>query len=88
MRLAKLQLLGSAIGIFGGISSPVMGTILMAAGWFMPDGSVRQWLLMSGSILLFLTIPLIVIGASCLDWAEKDESRHGHKPMRIEDDDE
>jgi len=76
MRVSKLQLFGSAIGIFGGISSPVLGSILMAAGWFMPGGIVRQWLLMSGSILLFLTIPLIIMGAFCLDWVEKHESQH------------
>ncbi|MCI0663549.1 MAG: hypothetical protein L0220_21005 [Acidobacteria bacterium] len=88
MKLAKLFLFGSAVGMLGGIISPVLGSILMAAGWFMPDGDARKWLSMSGSILLFLTIPLIIIGASCLDWMEKGNSQHVTRIARDEDDDQ
>jgi len=85
MRVAKMLLFGSAVGIFGGAFAPLFGTIFMAVEWFMPDSEARHWLYLSGSFLLFLTIPLIIIGACCLDWVEKDESQHRHKIATDED---
>jgi hypothetical protein len=57
------------------------------------DSDMRQLvcsLSVTGSVLLFMTILLIVIGACCLDWMEKDESGIGSNNARheYEDDDD
>jgi hypothetical protein len=88
MRVAQMLLFGSAVGVLGGAAAPLFGSILMAAGWFFPEGGARHWLFLSGSFLLFLTIPLIILGASCLDWVEKTELQDRHKISPDEDDDQ
>ncbi|MDX2040198.1 MAG: hypothetical protein SF097_03070 [Acidobacteriota bacterium] len=70
--LAKLQIVGVAIGLAGGVASGIFGATLMAAGWLAGNEAARHWLSSAGSTLLLLTIPLIIFGAFCLDWLEKN----------------
>src|SRR5262245_23448526 len=86
--LERAQLMGAAAGLFGGVASGVFGAVFMAASWFVTNAGARQWLSTAGSILLFLTIPLLIIGGFCLDWLEKDEPQRRYKVVRYEDDDE
>jgi hypothetical protein len=83
-RLTKLNSVGAIIGLFGGGAVSLFGSILTGASWLVANGGTRQWLSMNGSILLFMTIPLIVLGACCLDWMESDESGIGAKIARPE----
>jgi len=48
----------------------------------------RQWLSTTGTVLLFLTIPLLIIGGYCMDWVEKDKPQRDYRIVRDEDDDE
>ncbi|MCI0336408.1 MAG: hypothetical protein L0226_02435 [Acidobacteria bacterium] len=86
--LVKMQYVGAAIGLFGGAATALSGSILTAAGWFVTNDGARQWLSTSGSVLLYLTIPLIILGAYCLDWMEKDKSQVKSKIARDEEDDD
>lgn len=74
-RLKKMCSVGAIIGLFGGAAVSLFGSILTGASWFVSNAPTRQFLSMTGSVLLFMTIPLIVLGACCLDWMEKDNSR-------------
>src|SRR5262245_5498733 len=82
------QAAGAVAGLFGGVASGVFGGVFTAAGWFVINDGARQWLSTTGAILLFLTIPLLIIGGLCLDWMEKDEPQRGSKVARYEGDDE
>lgn len=67
---------GSAVfGFCGGVSAGVLGSILTAIAWFTGavwhGHSVQRF----GTILLFLTIPLLVLGAHCLDLFETEHER-------------
>jgi hypothetical protein len=86
--LRQAQVAGAAAGLFGGVASGTFGAVFTAAGWFVINEGVRQWLSTTGAILLFLTIPLLIIGGCCLDWMEKDEPQRGSKVVRHEGDDE
>jgi hypothetical protein len=88
--LVQAQAMGAAAGLFGGVGSGVFGGVFMAASWFVSNAGARQWLSTTGSVLLFLTIPLLIIGGCCLDWLEKDKPQRGSKVVRYryEDDDE
>jgi hypothetical protein len=84
--MAKINSVGAVTGLFGGAAVSLVGSILTGASWFVANVSTRQLLSVTGSILLFMTIPLIVIGACCLDWMEKDKpgigvkiERHGYE---------
>lgn len=71
--LATAQALGAAVGLIGGAAAPLLGALLIAAGWFMADDAVGHWLSTTGSVLLYLTIPLIILAAYCLDYAEREK---------------
>jgi hypothetical protein len=49
---------------------------------------VQQWLSTAGSVLLFLVVPLIILGACCLDWIEKEGPKGVSKVARYDDNDE
>jgi hypothetical protein len=54
--------------------------------FYEPSANVEpwQWLSATGSVLLFLTIPLIILAACCLDWMEKDKPGIRSKNRRQE----
>jgi len=64
------QSMGSVLGLVGGVLSPVLGTLLIAVGWFIdsPEFSILHILSMG---LFAVTIPLLVGGAHCLDLLER-----------------
>ena len=86
--IEQAQVAGAAAGLFGGVASGAFGSVFTAAGWFVINVGAREWLSTTGAILLFLTIPLLIIGGLCLDWMEKDEPQRGSKVARYEGDDE
>jgi hypothetical protein len=83
-KLTKIYSGVAIIGLFGGAAVSLFGSILTGASWFVATDGTRQLLSVTGSVLLFLTIPLIVLGACCLDWMEKDKSEIGSKTGRHE----
>jgi hypothetical protein len=83
-RVTKIYSVGAIIGLFGSATVSLVGSILMGASWFVANDGSRQLLSVTGSVLLFMTIPLIVLGACCLDWMEKDKSGIGSKTARPE----
>ena len=86
--LDRAQVVGAAAGLFGGVAAGVFGSVFMAASWFVTNEGARHWLSTTGTMLLFLTIPLLIIGGYCLDWLEKDKPQRGSKVARYEDDDD
>lgn len=65
----------AAFGFCGGIAAAVLGSILTAVAWF--TGAVWHGYSVQrfGTILLFLTIPLLVFGAHCLDLLDRERER-------------
>jgi hypothetical protein len=86
--LERAQLAGVVAGLFGGVASALFGSVFTAASWFVADEGARQWLSTAGAILLFLTIPLLIIGGYCMDWIDKDKPQRDPKVVRYQDEDE
>lgn len=86
--LAKAQALGAVGGLIGGIFSALFGAGLTAASWLTANQGARQWLSTTGTVLFFLTIPLLILGGYCMDWMEKDLPQHHSKVVRYEDEDD
>lgn len=86
--MAKLQTVGVMIGLCGGVAAGLCGALLIVAGWMTADASARHWLSTAGTVLLCLTIPLILAGACCLDWIEKNQSLRRSSTAPADDDDE
>lgn len=64
------QSLGAIIGLAGGLMVAFVGSLLTFGSWFM-GGGIGQFEHVTGTVLLVLTIPLLVLGAHCLDLMEK-----------------
>ena len=86
--IEQAQVVGAVAGLFGGVSSGVFGAVFTAAHWFVTNEGARQWLSTTGTVSLFLTIPLLIIGGCCLDWLEKDKPQRAYRVVRYEGDDE
>ncbi len=84
----KAQAAGAVTGLAGGMTAALLGSLLTLAGWLVANDGASHWLTTTGSVLLFLTIPLIVLGACCLDWVEKNKSQRGAKTNRDNDEDD
>jgi hypothetical protein len=65
---------GAAFGLCGGIVAPVLGAILTAVAWFTGPAWHGHLLQRDATILLFLTIPLLMLGAHCLDLLDNTTS--------------
>lgn len=76
----KLQITGAAVGLIGGFGAGISGGLLTAVSWTSANQAARHWLSSAGSTLLLLTIPLIIMGAFCLDWLEKNQPQRQTKP--------
>ena len=67
---------GAAAGFFLGVLSPIVGSILTAIAWATGPHWHGFSIQRDGTVLLFLTIPLLIFGAHCLDLMDrKDEGR-------------
>ena len=66
----QARLVGAVVGLLGGLAASLGGSLLIVASWIVRQGAVQSWLSTSGTVLLYLTIPLLLLGACCLDWLE------------------
>lgn len=62
----------AAVGLFGGLLSIVLGVLVWAVvGLFAPVGPSGAFLDVAGTVLFVLPLPLMALGACCLDRLEK-----------------
>lgn len=62
-----LRTVGAVCGLCGGIGVGLLGSIVSAVTWFTGPEWHGHLLQRDGTVLLFLTIPLLIFGAHCLD---------------------
>jgi hypothetical protein len=73
---------GACVGLFGGVIAPLVGLALTALAWFIGDWHGLH-ITRDGAVLLFLTIPLLIFGAHCLDLIDKENNHSsGRDPKR------
>jgi len=77
---------GAAFGLMGGIIAPLLGFALTALAWLIGDWHGVP-LKHTGTILLFLTIPLLIFGAHCLDLIDKENEHSRARDSRTEESD-
>jgi hypothetical protein len=66
---------GAVLGLFGGIIAPVFGSVFTAIGWISGPTWHGFAVQRIGTVLLFLTIPLLLFGAHCLDLSDREAKR-------------
>jgi hypothetical protein len=83
--LKQTQVIGALAGLVGGVVAGLFGAVLTVASWFVMNEGARHLFSTTGTVLLFLTIPLLILSGYCLDWMEKDIPQHYPKVARYED---
>jgi hypothetical protein len=66
---------GAVFGLVGGILAPILGSVFTAVGWISGPTWHGFAIQRIGTVLLFLTIPLLLFGAHCLDLSDRDAKR-------------
>ncbi|HVG32633.1 MAG TPA: hypothetical protein VM911_06115 [Pyrinomonadaceae bacterium] len=60
----------AVLGLVGGVIAPILGATSDVLTWFVPSQTVNAYLHVSSIVLCALTLPLLVLGAYCLDLLE------------------
>jgi hypothetical protein len=68
----------AAIGLVGGLLAALCGALLTAVSWLITDASLAASLHQLGGALLCATIPLLMLGACCLDGIESQATKQHH----------
>jgi hypothetical protein len=74
---------GAFCGLCFGIISPLIGSILTAIAWFTGPHWHGFFIQRYGTVLLFLTIPLLIFGAHCLDLMEKHDEEAKNSRLKV-----
>ena len=73
---------GACVGLFGGVIAPLFGVALTVLAWIVGDWHGFH-ISRDGTVLFFLTIPLLIFGAHCLDLLDNEnddaERREGNE---------
>ncbi|PYS78636.1 MAG: hypothetical protein DMF67_12065 [Acidobacteria bacterium] len=64
------QSVGAVVGLAGGILAPALGSLLAVVRWFISVQRAGPYLSSLSIVLFALTIPLLALGAHCLDLLE------------------
>jgi hypothetical protein len=71
------QAVAGAAGLFGGLLCIVLGVLDWAVvGLIAPSGAVGSFLDAAGTVLFVVALPLLALGAHCLDLLERKPKRH------------
>src|SRR5215210_3816353 len=80
--LGSWQSVTAAVSLFGALLCIVLGAVDWAfVGLFAPAGALGSFLDTAGTVLLVLPLPLMALGAFCLDLLEK---KHPALPLPTE----
>jgi Ca2+/Na+ antiporter len=75
---------GAVVGFCGGIIASLLGLVVTAIAWFTGAEWQGVHLQRDGTILLFLTIPLLIFGAHCLDLIDKQDEKASKPRVKTE----
>jgi hypothetical protein len=65
------QATGAVLGLSGGLIAIVFGAVFTISGWFAGSVTARSFLKKDGTIVFLLAIPLLILGAHCLDLLDR-----------------
>jgi len=75
---------GAVFGLSCGIISPLIGSVLTAISWFTGPVWHGFFIQRYGTVLLFLTIPLLIFGAHCLDLMDKQDEAASKSRLKLD----
>ncbi len=79
------QSICAVLGLAGGVIAPILGATADVVTWFVHAQPVNSYLRVSSIVLCALTLPLLILGALCLDLLESKTSKLSTpaKPPRV-----
>lgn len=70
--LATWKSIGAAFGLFAGLAAPMLGSVFTLISWAMDSSWHGLSLHSIGTSLFVVAIPLLILGAHCLDLLDND----------------
>jgi hypothetical protein len=64
----------AVFGLCAGFAAPILGSIVTAISWFKDPSWHGLSLHQAGTTLFVLTLPLLILGAHCLDLLDKEKN--------------
>ena len=64
---------GAAFGLFGGLIAPIFGSIATVISWFSDPAWHSVTLHQAGTFSFLFAIPLLILGAHCLDLLDQEK---------------
>ena len=62
----------ATLGLAGGVIAPALGAAADVIAWFVRSPSINSYLSAASIVLCALTLPLLILGALCLDSLESN----------------
>ena len=69
---------GAVMGLVGGLLTALSGSLLTGISWLVSDAGLAAALHQIGGVLLCATIPLLMLGAFCLDGVASKTTKQQH----------
>ena len=66
---------GVMFGLIGGLMAPIVGSVFEVISWFSDPSWHGLHLRSAGTAMFAVAIPLLAVGAHCLDLLEKEKKR-------------
>ena len=66
---------GVMFGLIGGLMAPILGSVFEVISWFSDPSWHGLHLRSAGTAMFAVAIPLLAVGAHCLDLLEKEKKR-------------
>jgi hypothetical protein len=66
---------GAIGGLLCGLSAPILGSLFTIVSWFSDPSWHGLHLRSAGTVMFAVAIPLMAVGAHCLDLIEKEKKR-------------
>ena len=65
----------AVLGLAGGVIAPILGATSDVVTWFVHSTTMHAYLHVSSIVLCAMTLPLLILGAYCLDLLEAKTAR-------------
>jgi hypothetical protein len=76
---------GVVFGLIGGLVTPILGSMVTVVSWFSDPAWHGVSLHQAGTGLFFLVIPLLILGAHCLDLIDQEKKRASKRDPEKQD---
>jgi hypothetical protein len=81
--LATWKSIGAVFGLIAGLAAPILGSFFTVITWFADPAWHGLYLHSAATWLFVVTLPLLLVGAHCLDLLDKEKRRTADRQEEV-----